>query len=85
MRTLLKVLLMGAVGLFLLVFMALPMVSLVLVGFTGEPINLLGYLVKLDFTGLFREIGQYGSFDYYREFVEARRGEISLEDTAAGQ
>lgn len=73
MRTLLKVLLMGAVGLFLLVFMALPMVSLVLVGFTGEPINLLGYLVKLDFVGLFREIGQYGSFDYYREFVEARR------------
>lgn len=73
MKGLLKTLLLAAVAGFLTIFMLLPMVSLFLVGFTGEPVNILGYLSRFDLVGLFQEVREQASLQYYLEFFETRR------------
>lgn len=73
MKGLLKGVLLGAVTVFLTVFMLLPMVSLFLVGFTGEPVNILKYLSELDFLGLLKDVQDHASLQYYAEFFETRR------------
>lgn len=66
-------LLYAAVGVFLLLFMVLPIASLLLTGFTGDPVNILGYVVRLDFAGLLGEIARTFTFEYYSEFFVTRR------------
>ncbi|MBI3927963.1 MAG: iron ABC transporter permease [Armatimonadetes bacterium] len=73
MRKLLQLLLLLGVAAFLGLFMLLPIVSLVLVAFTGEPVNLVGYLARLDFGGLVSELSQRVGLVYYHEFWETRR------------
>ncbi len=66
-------LILGLVTVFLVLFLLLPMLSLVLVGFTGEPVDLLGYAWRLDPGGLFQELSQRADLRYYAEFFVTRR------------
>jgi iron(III) transport system permease protein len=68
-----RLLLILPVVLFLLVFMLIPMVSLVLVSFTGEPVNIFGYLVRLDLGGFWTEVQGRVTLHYYAEFLDTRR------------
>lgn len=63
-----------AVSLFLLLFLGLPIMGLVLVGFTGEPINLPGLLLTLDLPGLVKELSETPpGLKYYSEFFHYPR------------
>jgi len=63
----------GLVLAFLGLFLVLPMTSLVLVGFTGEPVDLLGHLVRGDLSGLMRQLADQADWRYYAGFFETRR------------
>ena len=63
----------GLVAAFLGLFLVLPMTSLVLVGFTGEPVDLLGHLVRGDLSGLMRQLADQADGRYYAGFFETRR------------
>ncbi|MEW6277079.1 MAG: ABC transporter permease subunit, partial [Candidatus Eremiobacterota bacterium] len=65
MRLAIRILLGCAVGLFLLLFLILPVFSLVLTGFTGEPVNPLRPDLELRDSHL--------TLQYYKEFFELRR------------
>lgn len=73
MKNLLKISTMTAVIGFLALFMLIPMISLIMVGFTGEPVPLLEYASRLDFAGMYKEIAQYASLFYYSELFDTRR------------
>jgi len=63
----------GLVGAFLGLFLVLPMASLLLVGFTGEPVDLLGHLVRADLSGLAGQLADQADWRYYACFFETRR------------
>lgn len=73
MKTLAKCSTMTVVIGFLVLFMLIPMASLVLVGFTGEPVPILEYLANFDISGLFKEIGERATLFYYSELLDTRR------------
>ncbi|MHB2017238.1 MAG: ABC transporter permease [Candidatus Xenobia bacterium] len=55
---------------FLAVFLLIPMLSLVWVSFTGEPVNVFGMVLRGDFGGL---LSLHPSLHYYQEFFTTRR------------
>ena len=63
----------GLVLAFLGLFLVLPMISMVLVGFTGEPVDLLGHLVRGDLSGLIHQLADQADWRYYAGFFETRR------------
>lgn len=73
MKNLLKVATMTLVVGFLLLFMVIPMLNLILVGFTGDAIPVLEYLSTLNFAGLEKELGDTLTFNYYLELFDTRR------------
>lgn len=68
-----KKLLYAVVGVFLLLFMVLPITSLLLAGFTGIPIPIVGFLADGDPGGLISAITDSGSLQFYREFWQTPR------------
>jgi len=66
-------LVLGLVATFLVLFLLLPMLSLVLVGFTGEPVDLLRFVQRLDPVGLGRDLLRQADLRYYAEFLGTRR------------
>lgn len=69
----LRWLLSALVAAFLLLFLGLPMLSVVLVGFTGEPVDLLGFLARGDLSGLLARLADQADWRYYAGFFETRR------------
>ncbi len=73
MKSLLKVSTMTLVVGFLALFMLIPMLSLIVVGFTGEPIPILEYLSHFDFASMWRDFSERASLYYYSELFDTRR------------
>lgn len=73
-RSLPKALVITVVSLFLFVFLGLPILTLVLVSFTGDTINLPGYVVTLDLPGFLKKLQEDPpSLKYYYEFFTTSR------------
>lgn len=73
MKKILKISVVTAVALFLTLFMVIPMISLIVVAFTGEPIAILEYLCRGDIAGMIGEFRHYASLYFYSELFDTRR------------
>ncbi len=58
---------------FLGLFLILPIFSLILIGFTGEPVSVVSYCTDLNLLGFIHWLKKHATLDFYREFWATRR------------
>lgn len=63
---------------FLLVFLVVPLLSLVWVSLSGEPSNVFADLSRGDVLGFVQRLAGHATLDYYREFIHTPRYRVGL-------
>ncbi len=69
------------VGLFVALFIVIPIAVLCFTSFTGEPIPILEYLVKGQLLSAWQELSYNFTFQYYRELLDTKRYSQGLVNT----